>query len=410
MPALEMKVFAPAGTKPSPSCRGVVREGLPGHTQRADGEARRAARCPRIPAVVAAIGNEQPQEAGAGEPRHHLFGREGVPRRFGGGAAEACAQGALLLGEERGRFFSLPCVVRRAEIRVHHADGLGLGLRLQGRLEGHGVLALQHLLRHAVGEGGPRREALGEGRGLGQCGPLRYDPVHEADAKCILGAHEIAGEEDLRGAAEAHHPRQQVRRAHVGPAQAHPRKHEAEARPGLGDAHVAREGDDGPRPHGHALHGGHHGLAQPAQAADEGAGGAGEGEETLGVPGEELGDDVVLVAAGAEGAPLASEDHGPHLVVALQAVEVTPQLLVDGEGEAVQALGAREGEGRDAAREGGAKPRGGGEAHRPASPGAASVASAAAPVASYGRSASASISTIAPGSRRPATFTRLMAG
>src|SRR5438045_2517491 len=66
-------------------------------------------------------------------------------------------EGAVRAGENDGLLRG-PGVVGGAEVRVLHADGLSLRFGFDGRLERHGVLALEHLLGHRVGERGTRRK------------------------------------------------------------------------------------------------------------------------------------------------------------------------------------------------------------------------------------------------------------
>ena len=71
---------------------------------------------------------------------------------------------------------------------------------------------------------------------------------------------------------------------------------------GARDAHVARERDDRAGADRDAVDRGDDRATHPADVPDERAGHAGELEEALHVPREELGDDRLAIAAGAEAA------------------------------------------------------------------------------------------------------------
>src|SRR5437773_447384 len=76
-----------------------------------------------------------------------------------------------------------------------------------------------------------------------------------------------------------------------------------------------------------------------SNALDEGACHAGELEQAAGVLGEELGDDPLDVAAGAEAAALAGDQHSAALRAVLEGAERRRELTVDLEGEGVEAVG-----------------------------------------------------------------------
>src|SRR5581483_6544673 len=103
---------------------------------------------------------------------------------------------------------------------------------------------------------------------------------------------------------------------------------------------------------------------------------------------EELRDDVLRVAARTESAALAGEDDRSHFVFAIDLLERFAKLVVDLERQRVQLVGTIQREGEDAVLQLRL------ERFR----------------THHGRTAIASISTSAPGSSNPATFTRLIAG
>ena len=105
------------------------------------------------------------------------------------------------------------------------------------------------------------------------------------------------------------------------PREADLREDEAEARALGGDAQVARGRDDGARADRDAVDRRDDRPAQLADALDERARHARELEQAARVPGEELADDVLDVAAGAEAAPLAGEHDGARVGRALERAE-----------------------------------------------------------------------------------------
>src|SRR6185503_8117492 len=137
---------------------------------------------------------------------------------------------------------------------------------------------------------------------------------------------------------------------------------------------------------------------------DEVAGGAGEGEQAAVIAREELADDVLDVAAGAEGAAAAGDEDGAHAGLGVELLEGLTQLGVDLEGERIEAVGAGERDRGDAGRlvEGEAE---GVELqrHRCESPRWIGARL-------YGTAAVASISTLAPGASRPLTSMSAIAG
>ncbi len=228
-------------------------------------------------------------------------------RRLIGGRSPSGSQSSA--PSKMGGRLALPGVVRGAEVGVRHADGLRLRLGLDGLGERHPVLALQHLLRHGVGEGGAAGEALGPAHRFGHHLRVGDDAVGEADAVRLRRVDDVAEEEQLGRAAVADDPRQEEGGAHVGAGEADLREDVAEARALRGDAHVARGGDDGACPHGDAVDGRDDRAATLADRLDEGARHARELEQAARALLEEVGDDPVDVAAGAEPAALAGDDH-----------------------------------------------------------------------------------------------------
>src|SRR5690606_23791266 len=129
---------------------------------------------------------------------------------------------------------------------------------------------------------------------------------------------------------------------------------------------IARARDDRARADGDPVDGGDDRAPQRRDLADEPAGEARELEQSAGVAREQLGDDVVLVAAGAEAATLAGEDDRAAGVDLLERGEGVGELAVDLEGQRVEPVGSAQGDGGDPAGEGEA------EAARPGDHGRAS--------------------------------------
>ena len=92
------------------------------------------------------------------------------------------------------------------------------------------------------------------------------------------------------------------------------------------------------------------GRAALANGQDEIAGESGELEQAVVVPREQRADDVLDVAAGAEGPPVAGDHDGADAGLGIERAEGVAQLGVDLEGERVEPLGPVERDGGHAGR------------------------------------------------------------
>ena len=145
-------------------------------------------------------------------------------------------------------------------------------------------------------------------------------------------------------------PGQEPRRPHVGAGQADTGEEEGDLRALRRDPDVARRRDHGPGAGHRAVERGHDRPAALADGEDEVAGEAGELEQPGRIAREQRADDVLDVAAGAEGAPGAGDDDGADARLGVEGAEGVAELGVDLEGERVEPLGAVEGDGRDGGR------------------------------------------------------------
>ena len=196
----------------------------------------------------------------------------------------------------------------------------------------------------------PARQPRGDLGRLGQQPVARHHPVVEADLRRALRGDEVAQHEELAGVAQADDARQQPGRAHVGAGEPDPGEEEGDLRALRRDPDVARRGDHRAGAGHRAVERRHHRPAAVADGEDEVAGEAGELEQPRGIAREQRADDVLDVAAGAEGAAGAGDDDGADAGLGVERAEGVAELGVDLEGERVEPLGAVEGDGRDGGR------------------------------------------------------------
>src|ERR1043165_6767597 len=151
--------------------------------------------------------------------------------------------------------------------------------------------------------------------------------------------------------AEADDARQQVRRAHVGAAQADLREDEAEPGGGGGDPQIGRARDHRPGADRGAIDRGDDRPPARAHRLDQPPGRAGERQQRRRIAAEQVLDDVVLISARAEAAAAPGDHDRADLVLAVELLEALGELAVDLERQRVQPLRPVEREGRNAARE-----------------------------------------------------------
>jgi len=198
---------------------------------------------------------------------------------------------------ELGLTFAGEACVELAEVLRLHEQRLSPGLHLDcARVVGRGG-AVEHLLCHRET---PRRKLLESGDVFGNRRiqlVVGNDPGCEPPGLSLATCDLPAEQKDLRGAAKADDARQQPTDAHVATGDPDAREEEAEARRFGEDADVGGGGDDRSRPGGDAVDGGDHRLWDLAQVAHTCACHASELVHAAGIHLEQLGDDLVDVAA-----------------------------------------------------------------------------------------------------------------
>jgi hypothetical protein len=179
------------------------------------------------------------------------------------------------------------------EVAGLHADGLGLGLGLDGLHQSHGPFLVELGLGHGMGEGGALGEPQREGaRFLVQA--LRcMERVPEPPGETLLGAHGPSGVEELRRAALADDARQHGAGAHVAARKAHTCEQEGASRLRRGKPEVRGHGDDGACADCHPVHRRDYRLAAGQHRLDEVAGHPRKGQEVLHRLSDQRTDDIV---------------------------------------------------------------------------------------------------------------------
>ena len=143
----------------------------------------------------------------------------------------------------------------------------------------------------------------------------RHEPVVEAPALALLGAHRAPGVEQFGRPALADDARQDGAGAHVAAGKADAREQEGRLGRRRREPDVGGHGDDRARPHRHAVDGRDDRLAAVQHRLDEIARHAREGEQLLHVHGDQRADDVVHIAARAEIAAIGQEHDRMHVVL-----------------------------------------------------------------------------------------------
>ena len=185
---------------------------------------------------------------------------------------------------------------------------------------------------------------------------------------------------------------QQPGGAHVRAGEAHAGEEKGDLGALRRDPDVAGRGDHGAGAGHRPVERGHDRAAALADRQDEVAGEPGELEQPGRIPREQRADDVLDVAAAAEGPAAAGDDDGADAGLGVERAEGVAQLGVDLEGERVEPVGTVERDGRDRGRGiDGVLEGAGREGHR-------------------SRTAVASISTSASGSTSAVTSTSAIAG
>src|SRR5205807_8718289 len=146
---------------------------------------------------------------------------------------------------------------------------------------------------------------------------------------------------------KANNAGQEPSSAHIGPREADLRKEESDLGGFRRNPHVARSRDDRARTGHRAVQSADDGPAAMPHRENEVAGEARELLQRLEIAAEQRTDDVLDVAAGAEGASGARDDDGAHARLGVEPPERVAKLLIDLKRQRIETFGPVEGDGRD---------------------------------------------------------------
>src|SRR5690606_2041480 len=193
--------------------------------------------------------------------------------------------------------------------------------------------------------------AFGQAAGKGCGGVLEGVVVDQlgcqTDLEGAVGVDSLTQHQQFCGSPQPDHTRKQVGRTHVGSGEAHLGEEEVEPGGPGDDAEVGGQGDDRAGAGGHTVDGRDHRHRHLAYSLDHGTGHAGEVEEGPGIHLQQLTDDLVDVAAGAEPPASAGDDQNGDVVTVGKLTEEVPEVGIDVEREGVQPVGPVEREGGD---------------------------------------------------------------
>src|SRR5882672_10128455 len=236
----------------------------------------------------------------------------------------------LLFGDEG--------LIGAPEILRLHADRLRLRLHFDRLVETCRPFLMQYFLGHAVGERRARGELLrGIERGLQHLVGLG-ETIEETPGEALFARHRPAGIQELGSASLADHPRQHRAGAHVAPCEPDAREEERHLRAARAVAQVGRESDDRARAGARAVHGRDDRLRAVAHRLDQVSRHARKLQQLGLAHPRERPDDLVYIAAGAEIAARARDDHRLDVARGAQAAEKIAQLAVGLEGEGILLL------------------------------------------------------------------------
>src|SRR5438552_2518826 len=222
---------------------------------------------------------------------------------------------------------------------------------------------------------------------MGQCGRRRGHSSQLSVVVPAMSGSRASGSRDDRPKADD--SGQQPADAHVAAGQPDAGEEKPKAGRFGEDTDVGRRGQDGPRARRDAVDRGDHRLRNLAKVADACAGHPRELVDIACAPLDQLADDLVDIAAGTEAAPLASEDQYADVLATSQRVGEVADVRVDLKRKGVEPIRPREGERRDAV---------------------TLVVLEVLPTLHVGRTATASISISASGSKSEVTSINVDAG
>ena len=228
-----------------------------------------------------------------------------------------------------------------------HADRLRLRFGLDRFIDAHVPLLVQLRLGHAVREGRAGGQALGQPQRFGRQRVGCHQAVEKAPAFAFIGAHRAPGVQEFGCAALADDARQQGAGPHVATGQTDAGEQERDFRRRRPQAQVGGHRDDRAGAGANAVDRRDHRLRAMAHRLHQIAGHVGEIHQLRHLHLRQRPDDLVHVAAGAEIAAGAGDDHHLDVGCILQRAEQVAQLRIGLEGQGVFAFRAVERDGPD---------------------------------------------------------------